>query len=304
MTVAATPRQVSNFSTEELEKRVKALATAASDGKLVVFMDFDRTTSRCFHPDGRRVASSAGIIETSHLTSQRYRDKGQECFDKYYPIEIHADLPDEEKIPRMEEWYKVMGDLTVEEGLTDKHLEQMVADAVADSLVLREGVAEFINHCQEATPPVPVLIVSAGLGNTIEKCLRQTLPFPLKPTTQFFSNWILFNENGVIEGFSEPQIHMFNKNARSLPEALAKLVQDKSHALLLGDSPGDSTMADGLEFETLKVAFLNEKEERLAEFQRLFDVIVLDDPPVPELCFRSVGTVRAPTDKDKVVPEL
>merc|ERR1712190_432874 len=104
------------------------------------------------------------------------------------------------------------------------------------------------------------------------------------------SNRLHFGESGRLVGFSEPLMHMFNKTAAFLPDDARRLVQECSHCLLLGDSVGDVTMADGLSVEMLKIGFLNEKvDERLAQYRKLFDIVVLNDADVPGVCFAAVG---------------
>jgi len=83
---------------------------------------------------------------------------------------------------------------------------------------------------------------------------------------------------------------MFNKQAAFLPEDGRHLTEGRTHCVLLGDGVGDLTMADGLAVDTLKVGFLNEKvDEKLAQFEKLFDAVVVEDGAMPELCFRAIG---------------
>mmetsp|Transcript_1976 Transcript_1976/g.7539 ORF Transcript_1976/g.7539 Transcript_1976/m.7539 type:complete len:88 (+) Transcript_1976:627-890(+) len=83
---------------------------------------------------------------------------------------------------------------------------------------------------------------------------------------------------------------MYNKTASFMPEAERKLVEGKTCCLLIGDSTGDLTMADGLEADRLRVGLLNEKvEERLQQYQELFDFVSINDAPLPEICFRAIG---------------
>mmetsp|Transcript_16886 Transcript_16886/g.40035 ORF Transcript_16886/g.40035 Transcript_16886/m.40035 type:complete len:106 (+) Transcript_16886:2-319(+) len=103
---------------------------------------------------------------------------------------------------------------------------------------------------------------------------------------------MFFNEVGRLVDFSEPLLHMFNKTAAFFPEATRTLVKGKRQCLLMGDGVGDATMADGLDLETVKIGFLNEKiEERLPEFQQKFDVVVKGDGAVPELAFKAIGPI-------------
>lgn len=52
-----------------------------------------------------------------------------------------------------------------------------------------------------------------------------------------------------------------------------------SLVILIGDSPGDVHMSEGLEVENiLKIGLLNTKvEERMAEFKEKFDVVLVVD---------------------------
>lgn len=101
-------------------------------------------------------------------------------------------------------------------------LDSLPAQAVSEcsSIVFREGIEDLLRACQEAQPPVPVFIMSAGLQNVIEEILRQRLPFELAPTTVVVSNSMCFDEGGSLVGFSEPVIHMFNKTSALVPQDL------------------------------------------------------------------------------------
>eukprot|EP00429_Kryptoperidinium_foliaceum_P096272 CAMPEP_0176243290 /NCGR_PEP_ID=MMETSP0121_2-20121125/30848_1 /TAXON_ID=160619 /ORGANISM="Kryptoperidinium foliaceum, Strain CCMP 1326" /LENGTH=138 /DNA_ID=CAMNT_0017582879 /DNA_START=12 /DNA_END=428 /DNA_ORIENTATION=- len=132
--------------------------------------------------------------------------------------------------------------------------------------------------------------MSAGLQNVIEEILRQRLPFELAPTTVVVSNSMCFDEGGSLVGFSEPVIHMFNKTSALVPQELHPLLEGKRRCLLLGDSLGDVTMAEGLGLQTFKVGFLNEKvEEWGRRYADGFDHVVLQDGPVPDMCFQALG---------------
>merc|ERR1712032_587212 len=122
--------------------------------------------------------------------------KTKEHFDHYFPIEIDSKMSIEEKIPIMNEWYSKVHTCMIGEGITRSNLRACVAKC--DTIRLRDGVADFIKRCQEAEPPIPVLIMSAGLGDIIEEFLRLALPFPLAPSTQVVSNRLKFDDAGVL----------------------------------------------------------------------------------------------------------
>ena len=79
--------------------------------------------------------------------------------------------------------------------------------------------------------------------------------------------------------FAEPLIHMFNKSAAS-----AGGLPPRPHVLLVGDSDGDASMADGLAGarEVLKVGIINDAaaaHRLLPVYGALFDVVLVGDPP-------------------------
>ena len=96
-----------------------------------------------------------------------------------------------------------------------------------------------------------------------------------------------------------PLIHMYNKSQRSAPGA-----GPLGTALVVGDSLGDATMADGAPAgptACVKVGLLNAKEptaEAIAKYAAAFDVVILDskDPTlaiVREICDAVVGDASA-----------
>lgn len=276
---------------EVAECQLKMCRSAAESGKLFVLADFDRTVTRCFLPDGSRGCSAHGVLEQNKLFSDAFTAKTKEYFDKYYPIEIDAKMTIAEKIPLMNEWYGSVHALLLQENITKSNIAEAVA--ACRSIQLREGIVELLRICQEATPPIPFLVMSAGLGDVIEEILRQRLPFAMAPSTMVVSNRMQFNEEGRLVGFSDPLLHMFNKTAAFFPEATSQLVSGYECCLLLGDGIGDVTMAEGLAVQELKVGFLNEKvDERLPKYLESFHIVVTGDAPVPAACFQALGRGR------------
>lgn len=279
---------------DAVEAAISSCAEAAKKGDLVVLLDFDRTITRCFLPDGRRVKSSHGILESTGILSEKFKQTAQELTQKYYPIEIDAELSIAEKIPLMTEWYGQVHEAMLKEEVTLESIKGTVA--ACEDIQIREGIVELLQSCQDATPPIPVLIMSAGLGDIIKEYFQRALPFPVAPTTKIVSNHMSFDASGRLVAFSEPLLHMFNKTAAFLPEDALQLASRASRCLVMGDSMGDSTMSEGLKAVPLKVAFLNEQvKERLPKFQESFDVVVTGDAPVPTLCFRALGFTAPPS---------
>jgi hypothetical protein len=63
-------------------------------------------------------------------------------------------------------------------------------------------------------------------------------------------------------GFSEPILHVFNKSAATVPGPLAEELRARPHAIVVGDSTGDATMANGGGHElVVKLGLLNHDVE-------------------------------------------
>jgi 5'-nucleotidase len=126
-------------------------------------------------------------------------------------------------------------------------------------MYFRDNVKLTLNMLNENN--VPLLIFSAGIGDLINEVLEKyEVTFP---NIKVVSNFMKFNNKGVICGFTEPIIHMFNKNRNILSGESLSYFVDLAHrvnALLLGDSLGDVQMDTGLENPgaILKIGFLND----------------------------------------------
>jgi 5'-nucleotidase len=97
------------------------------------------------------------------------------------------------------------------------------------------------------------------------------------------SNRFVFDEKGVTTGYDESLIiHTYNKDEKALKGSpYSSLVASRKNVILIGDTLGDATMADGLQHNcVLKVGFLNEnQEENLSHYEKTFDVVILHDGP-------------------------
>ena len=94
-----------------------------------------------------------------------------------------------------------------------------------------------------------------------------------------------FDNSGRVVNFSSPTLHMYNKTASSHPRALEALA-GRRHAIVVGDSLGDASMATGLPSieHQLRFGLLNHDVQRLLPaYERLFDVILVDDAPLDPL---------------------
>lgn len=134
----------------------------------------------------------------------------------------------------------------------------------------------MLQSLQEAD--VPVLVFSAGLGDSVSAVLRYHNA--LLSNMHIISNYLRFTGLQV-NGFQGDIIHSFNKNEHAVEKSdYFKDLAGRNNVLLLGDELGDAGMADGVHNanSVLKIGFLYDRvEDRLEEFQKHFDIVLIDD---------------------------
>lgn len=245
----------------------------AGPGSLQVISDFDMTLTR-FAYKGKRVPTTHNILDNRLLIDESCKKKIKKLFNTYYPIEIDVSLSAEEKLPLMVEWWTKVHKLLIEQKIRKDLLAQAVKESRSK---LREGYKLFFDHLAEHQ--VPLLIFSAGIGDVLEEVIRQKHVF--HPNVNIISNYMDFDHTGVLQAFKGQLIHTFNKREGALSHAahLPEL-KGRTNVLLLGDSLGDLTMADGVSNmqNTLTIGFLNDQvEERKELFVNSFDIVLVND---------------------------
>lgn len=255
-----------------VEDTIYAMQKAGA-GSLQVISDFDMTLTRFAHK-GKRVPTTHNILNNRLLINEDSTKKMKELLNKYYPIEIDATLSPDEKLPYMVEWWTKVHDLLIQQRIR----KDMLAHAVRDSsAMLREGYRAFFDCLAEQR--VPLLIFSAGVGDVLEELIRQNHVF--HPNVHIISNYMDFDHAGILQAFKGQLIHSYNKRDGALSHATAlRELHGRPNVLLLGDSLGDLSMADGVceAQNVLTVGFLNDKvEERKESYVRSFDIVLIKD---------------------------
>uniref|UniRef100_A0A673BK08 5'-nucleotidase n=1 Tax=Sphaeramia orbicularis TaxID=375764 RepID=A0A673BK08_9TELE len=240
---------------------------------LQVISDFDMTLTR-FAYEGKRCPTCHNILDNSKLISNDCKEKLKELLNTYYPIEIDSSRSIEEKLPLMVEWWTKAHDLLVEQRIRKDLLATVVRESEAR---LREGFQLFFNHLHEHS--IPLLIFSAGIGDILEEVIRQAGVF--HSNVKVFSNYMDFDESGVLKAFKGELIHIYNKREGALLNTgHFQELRTRPNVLLLGDSLGDLTMADGVQDmeNILKIGFLNDKvEERKQSYLDSYDIVLVKD---------------------------
>ena len=175
-----------------------------------VVADFDRTLTEGASD------STWGIFANANQVGEEYKERRTALYNKYRPIEIDPNISEEEKSDAMTEWWQLHINLFYEYGIK----EDAVKNAVKlGNMRYREGAKEFLKRMYELN--VPVIIVSAGIGNVIEEFLK--LEGDFYNNIKIISNFIVF-ENGEFKEIAGEIIHALNKN-------IVRLDEDSRHNL-------------------------------------------------------------------------
>ncbi|XP_059526116.1 7-methylguanosine phosphate-specific 5'-nucleotidase isoform X2 [Myotis daubentonii] len=255
-----------------VQEIVGALRRGGRD-RLQVISDFDRTLSR-FAYNGKPCPSSYNILDNSKIISEECREKLKALLHQYYPIEIDPRRTAQEKSPHMVEWWTKAHDLLCQQKIQKSQIAQVVRESNA---MLREGYKAFFNTLYQNN--IPLFIFSAGIGDILEEIIRQMKVF--HPNIHIVSNYMDFDEDGFLQGFKGQLIHTYNKNSSVCKDSsYFQQLQGKTNVVLLGDTMGDLTMADGVPGveNILKIGFLNDKvEEQRERYMASYDIVLEKD---------------------------
>uniref|UniRef100_A0A2I3TQI6 5'-nucleotidase n=1 Tax=Pan troglodytes TaxID=9598 RepID=A0A2I3TQI6_PANTR len=249
-----------------VQEIVGALRKGGGD-RLQVISDFDMTLSR-FAYNGKRCPSSYNILDNSKIISEECRKELTALLHHYYPIEIDPHRTVKEKLPHMQDPVSQKTQKTTQIG----NKEQQIPPSL-----FREGYKTFFNTLYHNN--IPLFIFSAGIGDILEEIIRQMKVF--HPNIHIVSNYMDFNEDGFLQGFKGQLIHTYNKNSSACENSgYFQQLEGKTNVILLGDSIGDLTMADGVPGvqNILKIGFLNDKvEERRERYMDSYDIVLEKD---------------------------
>lgn len=129
-----------------------------------VVADFDRTLTEGASD------STWGVFANANQVGAEYKKRRTELYNKYRPMEIDPNLSEEEKSKAMTEWWQLHINLFYEYGVKEEAVKNAVA---AGNLKYRGGAKEFLKKMNEFN--VPVIIISAGIGNVIEELKKNAI---------------------------------------------------------------------------------------------------------------------------------
>lgn len=235
--------------------------------------DFDFTITKQRTEDNIAVLSSFGIFNECKSLPPYFKTESDKLFHKYRPIEIDPHMAIEEKVQYMIEWWTKSAELT-----SGFPFDQSEIDDIAGKFksALRDRTHELFGALLRLQ--IPVLVFSAGLGNSVVSVLQQANI--MHPNVKVVSNFLQFRD-GLLDGFQQPMIHTFNKNETVLDGSeYYELVHTRDHIIVMGDSLGDADMANGVPASShiLKIGFLfDHVEANMQKYMNTFDIVLVDD---------------------------
>lgn len=256
---------VLNDHFEELKKKL-------TTNNFYVVSDFDRTLTI-----GDSITSWA-ILSSSNYVDKNYNNERNAYYDYYRPIELDPTVPFEKKNKLMKEWFKKHMQLFSKYQLS----EEVIIEAAKNQQVMhfREGASEFLKYLADNN--IPLIIISAGIGNFIEQFLKQQNCY--FDNIYIVTNFIKF-KNGVACDIDENIIHSLNKNEVSYNDVIKESIKDKDYVILFGDQVEDSKMvSEDKRSQTIRVGFLDKNiSENKKIFEDTFDVIGIDNTSYYEI---------------------
>ena len=236
-----------------------------------VVIDFDRTLT------SNSSMGSWAVLENEKVFSKDLINDSKKLIEKYYPYELDYSLDFKTKEKYMDEWFNKNMNLFYKYGLTHEILLKCVKDS---GLEFRKNAKEFLKFLYDSN--IPVIIMSAGIGNVIEEYLKINGCY--YDNIYIISNFIKF-ENNLMQKFSDRMIHSLNKRIENLPNEFERLLSKKDYIVLIGDLIEDISMVKKEDLpKTLTIGILEAKlKENLEFYNKSFDIVFTDNVSFNEI---------------------
>ncbi len=249
-----------------LNDKAKEMLPIRDFSDYYVVADFDRTITN------GNSKTSWSILASSQLVPECYVEERQELFDKYRPIELDEAMDFDKRSSLVREWFYKHIQLFIKYKISEEVFEKAARDLRI--MEFRTGAREFLEFLHQKN--IPVIIISAGIGNFIESFLKANDAY--FDNIYISSNKIIFKD-GVAWGVGENIIHSLNKNEVSLPDEIKKKLAGRNKVMLLGDQISDLRMIEEDKHkDVLKIGFYSTRSEvDISDFASKFDVVCLEN---------------------------
>ena len=236
-----------------------------NNNNFYVVMDFDKTITTSNSTD------SWTILQNPTIMNPQFEKDSLLLYEKYGPLELDYSLDGVSKSNYMKEWYFSVMDLTYFYGLT---YDKLLACAKSGNIPFRNGFKRFLSNLHKYN--IPVIILSAGIGNVIDQVLKLNNCF--YDNVHIISNFIKFENNKMLP-FNDDIIHTCNKSIDRLPDYIYKEIKSKDYILLFGDLIEDLNMIHKEDLDkTISFGFLEKNIDTNFNFyKQYFDVVLTNN---------------------------
>lgn len=233
-----------------------------------IVIDFDQTIT------SETSANSWSAIISSTYINKEHRLENQKLYEIYKPIETNNTLDIKYRTEKMDEWYS----LIVNQFYKYEYNSNIIEKAVKESkLKLRDGAKDFFEDTYKNN--IPVIIVSAGIENTIEEFL--------KLNNIYYSNVKIVSNKIDLKNKTKAtyMVHALNKNKQIWKKDIIDNIKSKKYAVLIGDVIADTNMLpENIKNDKITIAFLdNDIEENLELYNKHFDIVLIDNTSFKEV---------------------
>ncbi len=232
-----------------------------------IVIDFDQTITSKLSVNSWNAIMESKYIKEEHLIEHK------KLYEIYKPIELDHTLNLQYRIEKMNEWYYSILKLFYKY----EYNSDIIRNAVKDSkLKLRTGAIEFFYKTYRND--IPVIIVSAGIENTIEEFLKLN-------NINYSNISIISNKIDFESKNNTTYVHALNKDKQIWQDDIVNNIIVKKYAVLIGDVIADINMLpDNIKNEKITIGFLdNDIEENLKLYNKYFDIVLTKDASFKEV---------------------
>lgn len=257
----------------------------------IMISDFDYTLSERYY-NGKEMFSTYCFIDQSDIVNQKnsnFISESQKLKLEYLPIEINIQLDFEYRKKKIKEWFIKALDLYVNLKFSKEELNIMIqGEAQKNNFIFRKGLKELFQKL--INYDIPIIIISGGLEKPIDVMLESVIDnyHQLKEKNKIIllANSFLFDENGIVNGYSKPVIYTFNKED-IIKDEIQKKYPNVNKVFIMGDHLNDYDSIKGLNLKRnniIGIGFINllENERKEKEFQliknfkEIYDITIIN----------------------------
>ncbi len=257
----------------------------------IMISDFDYTLSERYY-NGKEMFSTYCFIDQSDFVNQKnsnFISESQKLKLEYLPIETNIQLDFEYRKKKIKEWFIKALDLYVNLKFSKEELNIMIqGEAQKNNFIFRKGLKELFQKL--INYDIPIIIISGGLEKPIDIMLESVIDnyHQLKEKNKIIllANSFLFDENGIVNGYSKPVIYTFNKED-IIKEEIQKKYPNVNKVFIMGDHLNDYDSIKGLNLKRnniIGIGFINlleneikEKEFQLIKnFKEIYDITIIN----------------------------